>query len=91
MSAKKHESKIDFEHMSEAESQEILEKYDREAAFRTFTDWRGTIISAILICFSLFQLYSTWHVIPSTHMRPIHLAVVITMAYILYLPAMSGP
>ena len=89
MSPKNHEKQIDFEHMSEAESQEILEKYDREAAFRTFTDFRGTIISIILICFSLFQLYSTWHVIPSTHMRPIHLAVVITMAYILY-PAKRG-
>lgn len=66
------------------ESQEILEKYDRESAFRTFTDYRGVIISAILILFSLFQLYSTWHVIPSTHMRPIHLAVIVSMAYILY-------
>lgn len=70
--------------ISKDESQKILEKYDRESAFRTFTDYRGVIISAILICFSLFQLYSTWFVIPSTHMRPIHLAVVVTMAFILY-------
>lgn len=70
--------------ISKAESQAILEKYDRESAFRTFTDYRGIIISIIFICFSLFQLYSTWHVIPSTHMRPIHLAIVVSMAYILY-------
>ncbi|MBQ8630050.1 MAG: TRAP transporter permease [Oscillospiraceae bacterium] len=70
--------------ITKAESQEILEKYDRESAFRTFTDFRGVMISAILIIFSLFQLYSTWHVIPSTHMRPIHLAVVVPMAFILY-------
>ena len=70
--------------ISGTESQEILEKYDRESAFRTFTDYRGMIISIVLICFSVFQLYSTWHVIPSTHMRPIHLAIVVTMAYILY-------
>ena len=66
------------------DSQKILEKYDRESAFRTFTDYRGFIISIALICFSLFQLYSTWHVIPSTHMRPIHLAIVVSMAFILY-------
>ena len=70
--------------LSENESRKILEKYDRESAFRTFTDYRGLIISAILICFSLFQLYSTWYVIPSTHMRPLHMAVVVPMAYILY-------
>ena len=69
---------------SGGENREILEKYDRESAFRTFTDYRGVILSAVLICFSLFQLYSTWHVIPSTHMRPIHLAVVVSLAFILY-------
>lgn len=75
---------MDPNRTSKNESQIILEKYDRENAFRTFTDYRGVIISAVLIFFSLFQLYSTWYVIPSTHMRPIHLAVVVTMTYILY-------
>ena len=70
--------------LNDEESQKILEKYDKESSYRLFTDYKGYIISAILICFSLFQLYSTWHVIPSTHMRPIHLAVVVSMAYILY-------
>ncbi len=75
--------------ITDEESKIILEKYDRESAFRTFTDFRAIIVSAVLICFSLFQLYSTWHVIPSTHMRPLHLAVVVTMSYILY-PAKRG-
>ena len=70
--------------LSEEESREILEKFDRESAFRVFADWRGRFISLVLIAFSLFQLYSTWQVIPSTHMRPIHMAVVVSMAYILY-------
>lgn len=74
----------DNSQITSRESQEILEKYDRESAFRTFTDYRGVIISAILVIFSMFQLYSTWFVIPSTHMRPIHLAVVVSMAFILY-------
>lgn len=70
--------------ISEVENQKIIEKYDRESAFRTFSDYRSVIISTIFILFSLFQLYSTWHVIPSTHMRPIHLAIVVSMAFILY-------
>lgn len=76
--------KIDKESVVKDENQQILEKYDRESAFRIFTDFRGVIISAVLICFSLFQLYSTWQVIPSTHMRPIHMAVVVCLAFILY-------
>ena len=74
------DKKLTDNQLSENESREILEKFDRESAFRTFTDYRGLIISVILICFSLFQLYSTWYVIPSTHMRPIHMAVVVPMA-----------
>ena len=66
------------------ENERILEKYERESAFRIFTGFPKKIVSFILICFSLFQLYSTWHIIPSTHMRPIHLAVVVSMSYILY-------
>lgn len=76
--------KNDENNVLNKENQKILEKYDRESAFRTFVDHRGLILSIVLICFSLFQLYSTWFVIPSTHMRPIHLAVVVALAYILY-------
>ncbi len=70
-------------------NQQILEKYDRDSAFRTLVDWRGTIISVVLVCFSLFQLYSTWFIVPSTHMRPIHMAIVMFVAYLLY-PARKG-
>ncbi len=70
--------------MSAAESREILEKFDKESAFRVFTDARGKILSVVLILFSVFQLYTTWQVVPSTHMRPIHLAVVVALAFILY-------
>ena len=70
--------------VSAEESQKILEKFDKESAFRVFADARGKILSVVLILFSLFQLYTTWQVVPSTHMRPIHLAVIITLAFILY-------
>lgn len=73
----------------ENENQAILEKYDKGGSFRTFRDARGLIISAILICFSLFQLLTTWFVIPSTHMRPIHMSIIVSMAYILF-PVSKG-
>ncbi len=72
------------ESILEAEQQKILEKFDKESAFRVFTDARGKILSVVLILFSLFQLYTTWQVVPSTHMRPIHLAVITALAFILY-------
>src|SRR5690606_2725216 len=56
----------------------------RESAFRTLTGQRELIISAVCVLFSLLQLYSTWSIIPSTHMRPLHLGTVVMLAYILY-------
>ena len=73
-----------LEAVDQAEIQEIMGKYDRESSFRKLSGYRGLIISAICILFSLLQLYSTWAIIPSTHMRPIHLGIVVFLAYILY-------
>ncbi|NLD52738.1 MAG: hypothetical protein GX650_07560, partial [Clostridiales bacterium] len=75
--------------VAQEEIDQIMSKYDRESAYRTLTDYRGVIISAICILFSLVQLYSTWYIIPATHMRPIHVAIVILLAYLLY-PARKG-
>lgn len=69
---------------TQAEVDEIMKKYDRESAYRTLVGYRGVIISAVLILFSVFQLYSTWRIIPSTHMRPLHLGVVLLLSYLLY-------
>lgn len=70
--------------VSANEADEIMRKYDRESAYRVLTGSRGLILSAVLILFSLFQLYSTWRIIPSTHMRPLHLGIVLFLAYLLY-------
>jgi TRAP transporter 4TM/12TM fusion protein len=72
------------EGVNQAEIQEIMGKYDRESAFRTLSGYRGLIITAVCILFSLLQLYSTWFIIPSTHMRPLHLGIVVFLAYLLY-------
>ncbi len=74
----------EFTQTTQAEVDAIMQKYDRESAFRTLTGFRGLILSGILILFSLLQLYSTWRIIPSTHMRPIHLGIVLMLSYLLY-------
>ncbi|HSK69624.1 MAG TPA: TRAP transporter permease [Candidatus Limnocylindria bacterium] len=78
------------ERVNEAEIQQIISKLDRESAFRTLTGYRAVIISALCILFSLFQLYSTWNIIPSTHMRPIHVGVVTMLAFFLYPASRRG-
>ena len=72
------------ESVDQEEIREIMGKYDRESAFRVLAGKRGLIISAICVLFSVFQLYSTWYIIPSTHMRPIHVGIVVMLAYFLY-------
>lgn len=74
----------DIGQVDQGEIQQIMSKFDRESAFRTLAGYRGLIISAVCILFSLLQLYSTWYIIPSTHMRPIHLGIVVMLAYLLY-------
>ena len=72
------------ERVDQEEIREIMGKYDRESAFRALSGHKGLIISALCVLFSLFQLYSTWFIIPSTHMRPIHVGIVVMLAYLLY-------
>ena len=62
----------------------IMAEFDKESAFRTLTGYRGTIITVVLILFSLIQLYSSWRIIPATHMRPLHLGIVTMLTYLLY-------
>lgn len=81
----------EFERVDQGEIQQIMSKFDRESAFRTLTGHRGLILSVILVCFSLLQLYSTWFIIPSTHMRPLHLGIVVMLAYFLYPAHRGGP
>jgi TRAP transporter 4TM/12TM fusion protein len=73
-----------MERVDQGEIQQIMSKFDRESAFRTLTGIKGTLITAVCILFSLLQLYSTWFIIPSTHMRPLHLGIVVMLAFLLY-------
>lgn len=72
------------EQVSAEEISEIMAKYDRENAFRKLPRLVNLFISVVLIAFSLLQLYSTWRIIPSTHMRPLHVAIVVFLAFTFY-------
>lgn len=79
-----------MERVDQKEINAIMSKYDRESAYRTLTGYRGLIISGVCILFSLLQLYSTWFIIPSTHMRPLHLGIVLMLAFLLYPASRKG-
>ncbi len=64
------------------ELDEIMLKYDRESTYRRLADYRATIISIIAIVFSLIQLYHTFNPLP--YIRPLHLGLVMLLAYLLY-------
>ena len=83
------EAQTPFERVDQEEIREIMSKYDRESAYRVLSGHRGLVISVICVLFSLLQLYSTWYIIPSTHMRPLHLGIVVMLSYFLY-PARRG-
>ena len=86
---KKNNVAEQIEQVSAEEINKIMSKYDRENAYRTLPRMIKLVISAILIAFSLLQLYSTWRIIPSTHMRPLHVAIVVFLAFTFY-PVKKG-
>ncbi len=72
------------------EAEAVLEKYDKESAFRNKLPKNVTnAISAILILFSLFQLYTTIWTIPIQKLRPMHLGFTLLLVFLLY-PAIQG-
>ena len=72
------------------EAEEVLEKYDKESAFRNrLPNNLNIIIGSVLILFSLFQLYTTIWTVPLQILRPIHLSFVLLLVFLLF-PAKRG-
>lgn len=66
-------------------TQEILEKYDREAQVRSLSGPWGLAIRWICIIFSLFQFYTAgFGVLPATIQRSTHLFFVMALIFLLY-------
>ena len=67
------------------EAEAVLEKYDKEAAYRNrLKGPPALIISITLIAFSLFQIYTSIWTIPPQVLRAVHLAFVLFLVYMLY-------
>lgn len=68
------------------EAEAVLEKYDKESAYRNkLPKGLSTMISAILITFSLFQLFTAvFAVVPTQMLRSIHLSFAVMLVFLLY-------
>ncbi|HHV95176.1 MAG TPA: TRAP transporter permease [Clostridiaceae bacterium] len=79
------------EEIARLEAEAALQKYDKESSYRNnLKKVPNTIVSIILISFSLFQLgTSILGVLPAQLQRSYHLAFVIALVYLLY-PARKG-
>lgn len=68
-----------------AGAQGILEKYDRESAYRRLSGPLAGAVSIICIIWSLFQLYTAaFGVFPPTLQRAPHLGFALVLIYLLY-------
>lgn len=71
------------------DTDELLARLDKESAYRKFEGPWKTITTVILLCFTLFQLYTALlGTFPAQLQRMVHLGFVITLAFLLY-PATS--
>lgn len=73
------------ETLSQEEQQELLEKYDPEAASRKLKGPMAMVAFALLLTFSLFQLYtSIFGVLTAQLQRSIHLGFALALIFILF-------
>lgn len=64
---------------------ELMEKYDKGSRFRILSGTQGKIVSGLLLCFTLFQLYYAIRGgIDAQIARSIHLAFGLTAVFFLY-------
>lgn len=79
---------MDTSQTTTANSQTILEKFDRESVTRTPSSqsirW---LITAIAVFYSLFHLYMTFNPVPTLILRSVHVAVGAALIFLLYPPA----
>jgi len=71
-------------------SQELLKKVDKESDYRELSGFLAKVITAIAICFSVFQIYTAaFGVLDAMIQRSIHLAFGLCLIFLLY-PARSS-
>ncbi len=71
---------------SDAElAQDVLKKYDRESDTMEYKGFMAKLISAVAICFSIFQLYTAFFgTLDAQLQRAVHLGFALALSYMLY-------
>lgn len=82
----------DVDHISAAEVNEIMQKYDRESATRVFSGKKALLIKGLLIAFTLFAVYinTFWHLSVQVH-RSAFIAAVLFLVFLLYPARKNAP
>lgn len=77
--------------MEQANVEEVLAKYDREAGYRRLGGVFRTVIAIIAIGFSIFQLYTAFFgVFAAQIQRSVHLAFAMTLVFLLFPASKKG-
>jgi len=64
---------------------ELLKEFDAEADKRILTGFVGRLVSAIAICFTMFQLYTSFFGVLDAHLqRAVHLSFGMCLIFLLY-------
>lgn len=72
-------------HPSKTNTQQILEKYDRESVTRHGLGRTvNCLIATIAIAYSIFHLYITFHPLPELIQRSVHVAVGVGLIFLVY-------
>lgn len=73
------------EEIAKLEAEAVLRKYDKESAHRVnLSRPNAFLIAVLLTAFAVFQIYTTIWTIPIQVLRPVHLAFILALAYLLY-------
>ena len=82
----------DLEHISAAEVNEIMAKYDRESATRIFSGNKALLIKGLLIAFTLFAIsINTFIRLNAQVHRSMFIAFILFLAYLLYPARKNAP
>jgi TRAP transporter 4TM/12TM fusion protein len=71
---------VDEEALKKAE--EYIEA--EEGATNKLRGWLGIFVSAVAVVMSLFHLYSAYEIVPAQVMRPVHVAFVLFLVYLVF-------
>ncbi|UFJ39977.1 TRAP transporter permease [Brevibacillus humidisoli] len=70
---------------SENKAMAMLQKYDKESAFRVFHNkWLRLMISVITVAFAFYHFYTTYSPIVTLKHRSLHVAIILCLIFLLY-------